>query len=725
MNCCKLIFSAVMILSLISTTIFLYFIVVSILNITFYPTIYQWISVFGKANAVLQVLTVIGALSDFGYLLNLILFSYVMAKAISSFTDEIDLEWETQDPYVVGEMLVLLPITATLDVCMIIYEDVMLYVNVIYITSTCFIIACSFFNKDIFPFSTNRNIFRCDNLEYSYPKYQAFYVVCFAFILTGQFFIYVMAGLNYESCDKLGKAGIVIGIIIRIFELPFFLDVNIFDSIVYYSKTMENITNYDFDEEKLREEYEQSVIIKSTKVADQVPSSESDDSSEDLPLPTKEEFERSIEVQKNNIKEYVKAIKVSFWIAIAIEIIGIIAVITIAIYSLYKEKPNLDTFSYNASYKNSIWTRNKRGINQSAPGFCSIKPDFTKSLDLADIAMLTTLPRYYEISDGDFGKRCDVIKEKYSILKNTIYYIFGTTDIRIYCYPYSHTPYLVVASEALNNEMRDLIPDDEIESFYVNKTIAGLQDKYRYQIQLTEEYMAQPYIITKNGELYSGTHFVVGGGFEDSYGYGLLMENTARVYLPKLIESLIPFYSIASSIFKKPFGKISYFSYKTMYVESIGIKEAQDVNKVISLLNMSHKSIFLVGHSISGSAMKEVSFISDVKGVSFEATKGIGITDITALDSNNAEVDEEKTKRVANIYSESSFFSGNDADFKINGVLPSHFKNPNVFDTACQVAVSCSETTKYWSFCQQVLNQGGDPIKEFQSLIDAHEAHEY
>ena len=63
------------------------------------------------------------------------------------------------------------------------------------------------------------------------------------------------------------------------------------------------------------------------------------------------------------------------------------------------------------------------------------------------------------------------------------------------------------------------------------------------------------------------------------------------------------------------------------------------------------------------------------------------------------------------------FITGNDNDFSTNGMMFSHFSNPNAYDAGCQISVMCSRTTRYIPFCQQVLKQGcDDPLEKFMEL---------
>ena len=392
-------------------------------------------------------------------------------------------------------------------------------------------------------------------------------------------------------------------------------------------------------------------------------------------------------------------------------------------------------------------------------------------------AMLTVLPRLYKIHDG----KCFIKPKLRGVFNNTMKYIFGPKyqedNITILCYPRTQFPYLVISSEKLTNELRSQFDQSEITNLpvqfpaesqdfysvtnplsdvrakneykqileckskggecneewetYINKywsfpmsydidsneKLPGLE---QYQINIDDDdVVIQPSFITKNGDKLSGTHFIVGGGFEDRYGYGFLIENIARVYLPYVLENFIPLYSWATSLFRNSLNRLTKFTYYFLYVEHFGSSEIKELSHLLTKFNMSNEVLFLAGHSISGSTIKELSYITDIKGISFESSKGRGIASADA-DKSFVQM-TDKTNKVANIFSDGMLLSGYDEDFGVNEMLPSHFYNPNVYDTACQVVVSCSDTHKYVPFCKQVLTQGdSDPIKEFNDIIDSY-----
>ena len=111
--------------------------------------------------------------------------------------------------------------------------------------------------------------------------------------------------------------------------------------------------------------------------------------------------------------------------------------------------------------------------------------------------------------------------------------------------------------------------------------------------------------------------------------------------------------------------------------------------------------------------------MTDIDGIAFESSKGLEYAQFRVSDSFPKI--NENVNKLANIYSGSSFFTGEDGDFSVNGKLPDKFFNPNVYDTACLTAVTCSTTEKYVPFCQQVLNQHGeDSLTNYNELLKAY-----
>ena len=220
---------------------------------------------------------------------------------------------------------------------------------------------------------------------------------------------------------------------------------------------------------------------------------------------------------------------------------------------------------------------------------------------------------------------------------------------------------------------------------------------------------------------------IIGGGIENEWGYTYLTENLARKFVPNVFDQFIPFYGTVVDYAKSLFNVISEFALGTIYVETFSYDEFMWYTKLISNFNFSHKSLFMTGHSISGSTIKEFSYISRIPGLAFEATPSQQYAEyrviedyINTTEYQNFTKETDHKQNVANVPS-ISIFSGIDEDFDVNAKLFHHFKFPNVYDTACHAVVACSKTTKYEPFCRQVLLKDADEVDStiFDKLIES------
>lgn len=151
-------------------------------------------------------------------------------------------------------------------------------------------------------------------------------------------------------------------------------------------------------------------------------------------------------------------------------------------------------------------------------------------------------------------------------------------------------------------------------------------------------------------------------------------------------------------------------------------KEMKSLSELYNQVNFSHQSLFAIGHSISGTALKVISLLTDVQGIVFEASDSE--TNMNFLDKSHLTKLSESESLITNIYSDGTIFTGFDEKCNINGILPKRYLLPNVYDTSCLTAISCSNTMKYVPFCQQVLAQNKqDPMKEYNISFDAYLKH--
>lgn len=240
---------------------------------------------------------------------------------------------------------------------------------------------------------------------------------------------------------------------------------------------------------------------------------------------------------------------------------------------------------------------------------------------------------------------------------------------------------------------------------------ANISGFERYQITINSDFIFQPSFITSNGKMMSGTHFIVGGSFEDGWGVGFLIEAVSRKNVPAIFEFLIPFYKPIRNRLKNIFLSIEYNNQRIAYSEPIIESSIKLLTELYSQFNFSHEALFTVGHSIGGTLMKGISYYSDIKGISFESSDAESI----GKDSFNSNFNLSKNglNQVINLYSQRNFFSGFDDDFNLNGRFIKGFNAPNVYQTACLTAIACSKTMKYIPFCKQAFN-GKDRNSEIQ-----------
>ena len=384
----------------------------------------------------------------------------------------------------------------------------------------------------------------------------------------------------------------------------------------------------------------------------------------------------------------------------------------IAIY-FYSKKVIFPAIKSAKYFQNDeIWYKFNQNQTISPEGFCFNQAQKDGTFHTEDFAMLTTLPRLYGVNDD--GK-CFIKPPKRGLFNTTMKYIFGKDyekeGIIIMCKKITHFPVLVITSDKIKNKTLSYFSDDrdikflenqfEIENknYFENLKIEELpiegknlfesyqycvkikgsekcenewdlftqfywpymyEDDFvdipgfeRYQINIESNMKIQPPFVTGDEKLWAGTHYIVGGGYEDRKDVGFLIETIGRQYIPKLFDNVLPFYS----------------------------------------------------------------FYSDIQGITFEAADG---------ENNINFISKSKLKtssynQIINIYSKDSIFTGFDKNFYINGMLPKRYMFPNVYDTACMTAITCSETKKYVPFCKQVLSQNANTSEEeFSTSFNAY-----
>lgn len=155
---------------------------------------------------------------------------------------------------------------------------------------------------------------------------------------------------------------------------------------------------------------------------------------------------------------------------------------------------------------------------------------------------------------------------------------------------------------------------------------------------------------------------------------------------------------------------------KMFYISVFSSKETPSLLKLYSQFNFSHQSLYTIGHSISGTSFKAASFYSDIRGITFEAMDSEN--NMNFLSDSSLRSNKNSVGQIINVFSKSSIFSEYDKSCDIDALLPSRYRFPNVYDTACLTAISCSNTQKYVPFSLQALIQKrNNPIKEFNESI--------
>jgi hypothetical protein len=269
---------------------------------------------------------------------------------------------------------------------------------------------------------------------------------------------------------------------------------------------------------------------------------------------------------------------------------------------------------------------------------------------------------------------------------------------------------------------------------YANYEITIPSSKSEYNLEEKDKFHFFPTLMKRNNSdiNITGQHFVVGGGFEDIWGFSFLAEIGARTYFPLLFESIIPFYAIYGSVLPEFFKENELHNSDLFAIVRNQQDEHNHFRDIVSKFLFNITNLYTIGHSISSATMKGFVATNNIPGITFDTmdTNTLAITTDKTIENEDmleafenaraSKMIENVGEKRSNVYSDGAWFSSVDDSYEINGKLPKIFKNPNVYDTACLTAAVCSETKKYVPLCQQVLNQhGNDPIKKFQEILDA------
>ncbi|KAK8883760.1 hypothetical protein M9Y10_042859 [Tritrichomonas musculus] len=334
-------------------------------------------------------------------------------------------------------------------------------------------------------------------------------------------------------------------------------------------------------------------------------------------------------------------------------------------------------------------------------GFCYTHSPFDDSFRIDDFAFLTTLPRFYTITKS--GK-CIVDPSKRGMFNTTMKYIFGEDyekdGIYILCKKLDTQKVLVISSEKLINKTLDYFSDDENVTV-LNKqfNISGFD---RYQINFDSNLVIQPLLVTSDRKLIGSTHFIVGGGIEKFNDIKLFAEIVFNEFQPKFISSFLIGYYPIRKVFKDYLLLLELINKAIFYKQDHLSREIDAILQMYSQFNISQEHLYTIGHSITGTYFKIASYYSNTTGVAFESAE----TDSNLIFEGKYYNHKQYNSYIqfTNVFSSKFYSVGNDKSCTDNGVLPSKFTFPNVYETACQVAISCSETFKYVPLCMQVLD---------------------
>lgn len=132
----------------------------------------------------------------------------------------------------------------------------------------------------------------------------------------------------------------------------------------------------------------------------------------------------------------------------------------------------------------------------------------------------------------------------------------------------------------------------------------------------------QPSFITDDMKLWSGTHYIVGGGNDNSWNFGFFIETIGKKYVPMLIGNILPFYSFIRSIKGVVLYRLDWLNKHVFYMDDFTSNEMKSLSLLFKQFNFSQQSLFTVGHSVSGTIFKAISLLTDIQGIVFEASDG-------------------------------------------------------------------------------------------------------
>ncbi|KAK8837374.1 hypothetical protein M9Y10_036807 [Tritrichomonas musculus] len=143
-----------------------------------------------------------------------------------------------------------------------------------------------------------------------------------------------------------------------------------------------------------------------------------------------------------------KNVRVIFWITLTCYIFLFISFIIIFCITRRSIYATVDRSRY---YENEgTWYKYDENFTMNPEPFCYGKSLNDGTLQTADFAMMTTLPRLYGINEEG---RCYIKPSKRGLFNSTMKYIFGREyekdNIRIFCKKIFHDPILIITSDKI------------------------------------------------------------------------------------------------------------------------------------------------------------------------------------------------------------------------------------------------------------------------------------
>ena len=207
-----------------------------------------------------------------------------------------------------------------------------------------------------------------------------------------------------------------------------------------------------------------------------------------------------------------------------------------------------------------------------------------------------------------------------------------------------------------------------------------------------------------DGKNHSALHFIIGGGFEDQFGYGQLIESLMETLIPDIVENFIPFYSYFRDIFEDSFSIMESNAMNLYYAQYLSTNETYALYNLSKQFNSdTSTSVFMIGQSVSATIMNEFSHVSGIPMLLFEPGVSSGFMMYRFFHDFYFD-DLGKVNQKHIIYSKSSYLTGYDESAITCNALSEYLFIPSVLDSACLTSLTCSRTQKYLPFCNQVKN---------------------